>query len=382
MIWNIDNNHQLLAITNQLTDEALIRKSLKTIANDTDEYVYELNTDANEDIDIFTDRIIGQFLLWLTSHDLDKEIVARYKAGRNVEHIIAYLQMLIGFISWEPHLVLVTTGIINVFANDTGGNKDDLSITDFSETSSQGVMIASDENNGLRYTSAADGFRGINSFEYSISDENGGTDSGTVTITVPNEAPEAVDDEATVGLGTTGTIDVLANDTDINDHVLSVTGFSETSSQGGTIASDGNSLHYTPAARFAGTDSFEYSISDGNGGIDSGTVTITVPNEAPEAVDDEATVGLGTTGTIDVLANDTDINDHVLSVTGFSETSSQGGTIASDGNSLHYTPAARFAGTDSFEYSISDGNGGIDSGTVTITVPDDLPEAVGSILEL
>ncbi|MBC6422344.1 MAG: cadherin-like domain-containing protein, partial [Hormoscilla sp. SP12CHS1] len=225
MIWNIDNNHQLLAITNQLTDEALIRKSLKTIANDTDEYVYELNTDANEDIDIFTDRIIGQFLLWLTSHDLDKEIVARYKAGRNVEHIIAYLQMLIGFISWEPHLVLVTTGIINVFANDTGGNKDDLSITDFSETSSQGVMIASDENNGLRYTSAADGFRGINSFEYSISDENGGTDSGTVTITVPNEAPEAVDDEATVELGTTGTIDVLANDTDINDHVLSVTGF-------------------------------------------------------------------------------------------------------------------------------------------------------------
>ncbi|MBC6454207.1 MAG: cadherin-like domain-containing protein, partial [Hormoscilla sp. SP5CHS1] len=250
MIWNTDNNDQLLTITNQLTDEALIRKSInatKTIANDTDQYVDELNTDADEYIDIF-DRIICQFLLWLTSHHLEnltKEIVARYKAGRNVEHIIAYLQMLIGFISREPHLfeiVLGTTDIINVFANDTGGNKDDLSITDFSETSSQGVMIASDENNGLRYTSAADGFRGINSFEYSISDENGGTDSATsatsatVTITMSNEASDAVNNEPT-------------------------TGFSETLSQGGAIASDGNSLQYTPADGFAGTDSFEYSIS-------------------------------------------------------------------------------------------------------------------------
>ncbi|MBC6454208.1 MAG: cadherin-like domain-containing protein, partial [Hormoscilla sp. SP5CHS1] len=40
------------------------------------------------------------------------------------------------------------------------------------------------------------------------------------------------------------------------------------------------------------------------------------------------------------------------------------------------TPADGFAGTDSFEYSISDGNGGIDSATVTITVPDDIPEII------
>ncbi|MBC6473365.1 MAG: tandem-95 repeat protein [Hormoscilla sp. GM102CHS1] len=197
-----------------------------------------------------------------------------------------------------------------------------------------------------------------------------GTDSGTVTITVPNKAPEAGNDEATVELGTIGTIDVLENDSDDNNDVLEITRFSLTSEKGGKNARRGNSLHYTPADGFRGTDSFSYSIDDDNGGTSSATVTITVPNEAPEAGNDSTIVSLGTTGTIQVLANDTDDNNDVLSITGFSLTSEKGGVIARDGNnnSLRYTPANGFRGTDSFEYTIEDGNGGIDSATVTITV--------------
>ncbi|MBC6473364.1 MAG: tandem-95 repeat protein [Hormoscilla sp. GM102CHS1] len=273
-------------------------------------------------------------------------------------------------------MLLGTTGTIQVLANDTDDNSDVLSITGFSLTSEKGGENARDgNNNSLRYT-PANGFRGTDSFSYSIDDDNGGTSSATVTITVPNVAPSAVNDSATVSLGTTGIIQVLANDTDDNNDVLSVTGFSLNSEKGGENARDRNSLHYTPAARFRGTDSFEYSISDGNGGIDSATATITVPNVAPEAGNDEAIVSLGTTGTIDALANDTDINGDELSITGFSATLSQGGAIARDGNSLHYTPANGFRGTDSFSYSISDGNGGTDSATVTITVPNKAPEAV------
>ncbi|MBC6473525.1 MAG: tandem-95 repeat protein, partial [Hormoscilla sp. GM102CHS1] len=389
MTWNLDRNDQLSAMTDQLTDEARIINSLnatKRIADDENEYVDELNTDANDNIDVLTDRIICQCLLGFTSHNvtnLTEEIVARYKARKDnvrryVDHIIVYLRMLIGFISREPDLlemVLGTTGIINVFANDTDGNGDDLSITGFSLTSSQGVMIAGDDNNGLRYTSA-DGFRGTDSFEYSISDGNGGIDSATVTITVPNKAPEAGNDSATVSLGTTGIIEVLANDSDDNNDVLEITRFSLTSSGGVTITRDGNSLHYTPADGFRGTDSFEYIISDSNGGIDSATVTITVPNVAPSAVNDSAIVELGSIGTINVLENDSDGNGDNLSVTGMTATSSQGGTIAREGNnSLRYTPAGGFRGTDSFEYSIEDDNGGTSSATVTITVPNKAPEA-------
>ncbi|MBC6472759.1 MAG: cadherin-like domain-containing protein, partial [Hormoscilla sp. GM102CHS1] len=185
-----------------------------------------------------------------------------------------------------------------------------MSVTGFSATSSSGGENARD-GNSLLYT-PADGFRGLDSFVYSISDGNGGIDSTTVGIWVPNEAPEAVNDEATVSLGTTGTIDVLANDTDDNNDVLEITRFSLNSEKGGKNARDrnnNNSLLYTPADGFRGTDSFEYSIDDDNDGTSSTTVTITVPNKAPEAGNDEATVELGTTGIIQVLANDTDDNN-------------------------------------------------------------------------
>jgi hypothetical protein len=60
----------------------------------------------------------------------------------------------------------------------------------------------------------------------------------------------------------------------------------------GTVTFTPTGVSYTPAANFAGTDSFTYTIGDGNGGSDTATVTVTVTNvnDAPDAVDDSATV--------------------------------------------------------------------------------------------
>ncbi|MBC6474020.1 MAG: tandem-95 repeat protein, partial [Hormoscilla sp. GM102CHS1] len=261
----------------------------------------------------------------------------------------------------------------------------------FSATSSSGGENARD-GNSLLYT-PADGFRGLDSFVYSISDGNGGTDSATVTITVPNAAPEAVNDDLLLPLTIDKAIfDVLANDVDLNGDDLYITDFPSTLPRGSMLltkyfiqlnrevviyipisldSTDPKAVNGTDPRAVNGTESFSYSISDGNGGTSSATATILIVNAAPEAVNDEVTVQVGTTSTIDVLANDTDtgdFNDDVLSVTGFSAISDQGHPITRDGNSLRYTPAIDFSGTDSFEYSISDGNGGIDSATVTITV--------------
>ena len=54
-----------------------------------------------------------------------------------------------------------------------------------------------------------------------------------------------------------------------------------------TLNADGT-VTYTPAANFTGTDTFTYTVRDGNGGSDDGTVTVTVDpvNDAPVAVDD------------------------------------------------------------------------------------------------
>ncbi|MGH1368912.1 MAG: Ig-like domain-containing protein, partial [Maritimibacter sp.] len=73
-----------------------------------------------------------------------------------------------------------------------------------------------------------------------------------------------------------------------------------------------------------------YTISDGNGGTDSATVTVTVtedPDQAPVAEDDTATTPEDTPVVIDVLANDSDPDGDPLEVT---EATSPDGTVVID----------------------------------------------------
>lgn len=44
----------------------------------------------------------------------------------------------------------------------------------------------------------------------------------------------------------------------------------------GVAVISGDQVIYTPNAGFTGTDSFSYTVSDGNGGSDTATVTVTV----------------------------------------------------------------------------------------------------------
>ncbi len=108
--------------------------------------------------------------------------------------------------------------------------------------------------------------------------------------------------------------------------------------------------------------------TNGNGGIATATVYVTVHpvNDPPVAVDDYVEVDENSTILIDVLANDYDVDGDVLSVTGFNQGSN--GTAGQEGDALRYTPDASYNGSDSFFYEISDGNGGIDTATVYVTV--------------
>ena len=119
----------------------------------------------------------------------------------------------------------------------------------------------------------------------------------------------------------------------------------------------------TPDANYSGSDSFTYNISDGNGGVDQGTVSITVThvNQAPTANPDSKTLleNAGSTP-IDVLANDTDPDGDTLTVTGVSNPPHGTATVDGDAGGVHYTPDANYSGSDSFTYNISDGNGGVD----------------------
>lgn len=113
-------------------------------------------------------------------------------------------------------------------------------------------------------------------------DANSNTRTLSFSVTAVNDNPVAAADAATTNgntLKTVGAPGLLANDTDVDSTGLTVTPGTVTSSNMGTavLAADG-SYTFLPRAGFTGTDTFNYTLNDPQGGTATGTVTITVVN--------------------------------------------------------------------------------------------------------
>ena len=177
---------------------------------------------------------------------------------------------------------------INVLANDADPDGDSLTITAVTQGTNGTVAISGDS-----VTYAHDGSETTgDSFTYTISDGNGGSDTATVAITVTpvNDPPVATGDTATVAEGATVVVNVLANDSDPEQDTLTITAV--TQGTDGAVAISGDSVTYTQDGSETISDSFTYTITDGNGGSDTATVTITITpvNDPPVATGDAATV--------------------------------------------------------------------------------------------
>ena len=107
--------------------------------------------------------------------------------------------------------------------------------------------------------------------------------------------------------------------------------------------------------------------------VDPGGVSSYSNNTLPEAVDDSASIITGNTINIDVLINDSDVDNDTLSIT---SASAQFGSVTIERELLRYTSLDDFIGTDVISYGISDGNGGSASAEVTVTVKADTSEVV------
>ena len=146
-----------------------------------------------------------------------------------------------------------------------------------------------------------------------------------------NAPPVAVDDSVTTQSGTSVTQNIIGNDTDANGDPLTVKNFTvngTTYQPGGTATipnvgtitvTEAGELTFTPETGYAGpVPPVNYTVTDGKGGEDTGTVTFTdVPNAPPVAVDDSVTTQRGTSVTQNIIGNDTDANRDPLTVKDF-----------------------------------------------------------------
>lgn len=125
--------------------------------------------------------------------------------------------------------------------------------------------------------------------------------------------------------------------------------------------------------------------TDGNAGNDLAMIDdiviraagATGGNRAPIASNDSATTEKDTSVTIDVLSNDSDADGDALTVVLVATPAHGSATVNAD-NTVTYTPAVGYSGSDSLSYSVSDGKGGTDTATVAVTVTDvvtDVPPA-------
>lgn len=167
---------------------------------------------------------------------------------------------------------VVSFSILDLLENDSDPDEDTL-VFDGVDNLVNGTI---DIINGSINFIPSDGFAGIASFDYTVSDGHGGTDTATVTINFAafNQSPIAVNDSFQIDEDDLLVGNVLLNDSDVDGDELVVTLLTDAKYGSLTLNSDGSFLYF-PNNNFNGTDSFTYGLSDGEF-TDTATVSIAV----------------------------------------------------------------------------------------------------------
>ncbi|SDX47681.1 type I secretion C-terminal target domain (VC_A0849 subclass) [Pseudomonas kuykendallii] len=228
-----------------------------------------------------------------------------------------------------------------------------------------------------------------------------------------------INENATLSIAD-GNRDLLANDTDADGDTLTVTQINGSNLTSGAItlasgallvASANGSFSYDPNGKFDGlkagqvaTDTFTYTVSDGHGGTDTATATITIigTNDAPVATGTYAST-INDTPATDDFANitgtlvATDADDSVLTWSGSASGTYGQLIIEANGNYTYVVNDAAVNGlnagqsvTENFTATVTDPNGATDTRTIAITlngandipvITSSAPAATGSVTE-
>ena len=241
---------------------------------------------------------------------------------------------------------------------------------------SEGTAVVNGDNT-ITFTPALT-YSGASVFEYTVSDVHGDSDVGTVTITVladgvTNHIPIATDDAEGTEYETAVLVDVLTNDTGLEDGGIILNLITLPKSSKGTILINGdNTIMFTPFSGYSGVFDFEYTVTDTDGDCDTANVRITVKEEGvtnyvPVAVDDKFYTNVNTTKILDILSNDTGFEDGGISLEIVTDIV-VGQITVNDDNTVTYIPQTGYEGSDSFSYMVSDVDGDYDIATVTIEI--------------
>ena len=211
-------------------------------------------------------------------------------------------------------------------------------------------------------------YNGTDSFSFRAND--GTTNSApaifSIEVIPADDPPTAHAGSVTLAEDTSAKITLEASDPDGDSLTYSIV----RKPSHGNLTGTAPNLNYTPESNFNWLDSFTFKVNDGTADSEPVAVLITVnpANDPPKANDDSVTTQEDNPAKkIDVLANDTEIDNEPLKV--LSVTQGNNGTVSiNSNNTLSYIPNANFYGTDSFTYTITDHQDETDTAVVNVTV--------------
>lgn len=274
---------------------------------------------------------------------------------------------------------------VGVEIGTQGMSRDDIQTTTFTlshDTETLSLDMIAGQTFGVRITSVGPGGEGGREESLKL--------VGTASEAVPNTVPEAHEDTFMADEDNTVSGNVLADngngpDVDADGDPLIVMPTAVEGPAHGTLElePDGTFI-YVPDADFFGTDSFTYEVSDDNGGTTTATVNLNIEpvNDNPVAMDDQMrlkqTEEAGLIGRLDVIANDADVDNanddlFVTAINGMDVAPGAAVYIGNevyvfleaDGRTLAYTDPD-YEEPASFVYTMADGAGGFDTGTVEL----------------
>jgi VCBS repeat-containing protein len=233
-------------------------------------------------------------------------------------------------------------------------------------------------------------YRGSDSFEFQASD--GDADSNTaqisITITSVDDAPSAVDDEATLAEGGSvtmlqgGASSVLANDGDVEGSELTVNTLPVAGVAHGTLTlNNDGTFSYVHDGGESTTDAFTYEVCDPSSVCSTATVSIaiTAVNDAPVAYDQSLSTAedVPVTGTLTASDADGDaLSFHVIAFP------MSGGIVFDASGGFTYTPSPEYVGPDVVAFKADDGSATSDFAFITFDVSpvNDPPHPLDDVL--